>query len=649
MGLFSRKSDNGTPQIIKQPALRASARVPVATLAQTVPQDDSAPAKTSGSSAAAVPERSGIFGKTGVFAAFRADKTHSVDEAPVNRSRTLTDSPQPNPPVATRQTRQQIKSVEDLPPYADVLSVERGQIPLGPQYKAHIAVVQGADTYIYMVCTEEVLRTAVVSTLKQKIERVGRFGGFIEAPAHVVGSIYRKLDLPGDFAAGQLKKFGNGGTSNNEAAFLEILREAIKRKASDIHIECRMEASEPFAAVRFRVNGGVALYQRFSPETIVEMCGTVYNGPMVDPRSRSAGHNVWAKEHDCSCAVQIQDFDGAKVKLRWQQSSENRGFDIVLRILLSKGDTKPKSLVELGYAPNHVQSLEVASRSTVGLVAIAGITGSGKTTTINSLIMHHPKLKSSKTITIEDPVEYDMPGVTQIAVQRSMQDSGGKNPFKSAMTITMRMDPDIIMPGEIRDVETGELVQSMVQSGHKVFSTVHTSSAFAIPGRLSSSSIGLSREVMSSRNFISALVYQRLVPVLCPHCKLPSGQRLSQEMARHLTTKFRLNLESVHTRDPEGCEHCHEGIKGMTVCCEVVIPDLELLAMIRTGDDLAAEKAWRKTRRSGFDKEDAQGKLAIEHAIYKVSQGLCCPYDVEDTFDPFELHQTIRGENMTEN
>ena len=158
--------------------------------------------------------------------------------------------------------------------------------------------------------------------------------------------------------------------------------------------------------------------------------------------------------------------------------------------------------------------------------------------------------------------------------------------FTAALRVVLRADPDILMVGEIRDQETCSLFKTFIQTGHQGLTTVHASSAIDIPQRLTSSELQLPRDTLGSKNFISALVYQRLVPALCPHCKVPMSKAdwVSDDFRKLLRNKFGLDPETLFVTHPEGCEFCdHMGSKGVTVAAEIVVPDNHLRRLLREG------------------------------------------------------------------
>jgi type II secretory ATPase GspE/PulE/Tfp pilus assembly ATPase PilB-like protein len=204
------------------------------------------------------------------------------------------------------------------------------------------------------------------------------------------------------------------------------------------------------------------------------------------------------------------------------------------------------------------------------------------------------------------------------------------------------------------------ILQQAVESGHQIFTTVHATSAFGIIKRLISPQIGLTRDVLAADDFISALVYQRLIPVNCKHCSKPAIEVLSSEILADLETRWQLDVYRMRCASDGGCPHCQTrgykpdaaveegaklGVSGVTVISEIVVPTDELRELIAEGKDMQAKRMWRGTRRTGFDDSDMTGKTAFEHGIYKASLGIVDIRFVEDAFValPFYQIQEIKG------
>jgi type II secretory ATPase GspE/PulE/Tfp pilus assembly ATPase PilB-like protein len=320
------------------------------------------------------------------------------------------------------------------------------------------------------------------------------------------------------------------------------------------------------------------------------------------------------------------------------------GFDVTIRILRT-GKASHADLPQidkLGYTPWQVAQLQETTQSAWGGVFIAGITGSGKTTTLTALLSQLASQGQRKIISIEDPVEYMVPGVSHFSIQRQAK-GGAHNPFESAMMAFLRMDPDVGMFGEIRDRISGQMAHAAIQTGHKLLTTVHATSALGIVSRLTSQHIGLLREDVCNAEFLSTLVYQVLMPLNCEHCKVPALSALPMHTLVEYEKYFGLDVAALHCASDAGCSHCqvpglaaahhaHAGVKGVKVCAEVLALDNTMLSLLHAGKDLDARNHWLGLRQVGFDHEAMLGKEAWGHALFDMSQGRIDPYHFERTF-----------------
>jgi type II secretory ATPase GspE/PulE/Tfp pilus assembly ATPase PilB-like protein len=197
------------------------------------------------------------------------------------------------------------------------------------------------------------------------------------------------------------------------------------------------------------------------------------------------------------------------------------------------------------------------------------------------------------------------------------------------------------MVGEVRDAESGSLLKTMVQSGHQVITTVHAASSIEVIERFASDEIGIPRQALASPSFLSALVYQRLVPKLCPNCSRPAIGILPASRLIMLETKFGIDPSGVRVADDRGCAFCsgHGGVHGVTVTAEIIEPTVEMQMMIREGKDAEAGEWWRSQRTRGFEEDDCAGKTALEHGLLKVAQGIVDPGHLEDAFEPLETYR----------
>lgn len=274
----------------------------------------------------------------------------------------------------------------------------------------------------------------------------------------------------------------------------QLLEYAIKARASDIHIE----PQEDRTRVRYRIDGILhekILLPKGVHDALVSRIKILAVLKIDEKRLPQDGRFTFS-------------YDQHKVDLRISTVPTTFGEKVVMR-LLPKSTGAP-TLSELGLRGLSLKNLETQLLRTHGIILICGPTGSGKTTTLYSILS---KISTTKVniLTIEDPVEYQVPGVNQVQVNPAVGLT-----FASALRSFLRQDPNIIMVGEIRDTETAELAIQAALTGHQVYSTVHTNSASGAPPRL----LDMGIEPFLLTSSLNAAVGQRVVRKLCSKCKM---------------------------------------------------------------------------------------------------------------------------------
>jgi type II secretory ATPase GspE/PulE/Tfp pilus assembly ATPase PilB-like protein len=208
-----------------------------------------------------------------------------------------------------------------------------------------------------------------------------------------------------------------------------------------------------------------------------------------------------------------------------------------------------------------------------------------------------------------------------MAVQTPVTNAGTEEErsraFSAAIANAMRLDPDTIMIGEVRDRASAQNALRAAMTGHQVWTTVHANGAIAVVDRLVD--LGLPLEMVADHGVTTGLISQRLMKVLCPVCKLPLLSHegaLSDDLMRRVKRVARAALDNVHIVGP-GCEYCRgHGTIGRTVVAEIVLPDAQFFEYVRTGQKVRAAQYWL---------EDLHGRTLLDHAIEKVSTGQVDP------------------------
>lgn len=363
-----------------------------------------------------------------------------------------------------------------------------------------------------------------------------------------------------------------------------IIFQAVKRGASDIHVE----PFEKELSVRYRVDG--IMYLAFSPPKRIQ-------GALVSRLKIMANLNIAEKRlpQDGRIESKVADkfFD-----IRVSVLPVMHGERVVMR-LLDKSKAFA-SLENLGLSPYNLKIVNQVIAKPNGIILVSGPTGSGKTTTLYSIVS---KLSSPELniITVEDPVEYQMTGVNQVQVQSKIDFT-----FASALRSILRQDPDIVMIGETRDVETAQIAVQAALTGHLVLSTIHTNNAPATITRL----IDMGIEPFLISSSVLAVIAQRLVRRLCDNCK-----------AKYTPTPDMLQSVGIDAAQaqkmtfykPVGCDKClNLGYKGR-------LPVFEIMVMSNALARLVVEKVDANILRAQAIKDGM--KLLIQDGVWKIELG----------------------------
>lgn len=438
-----------------------------------------------------------------------------------------------------------------------------------------------------------------------------------------------------------LNKAINGNVADDKASDAkpiveELIHAAIDDAATDIHLCCR----DKTGMALFRVHSILFPYNQYGVEQCKQMAGYLFT-QMSEPKSRS--HNTFSVENKSMGCMIKMSWKGTDYKLRYKYIRLVDGWDVIIRILAVETiNERNRTFEDSGYEVSQIKLLTQSLSRSIGLIAFLGPTGSGKSTSLKICMEADPYRKQRKRYSVEDPVEYKIYGVSQISIQRDdhEEEVDSIKALNGVLRDILRGDPDEIMVGETRDASTASMVADFVMTGHKLYTTLHTSSAFG--GILRLNRLGLDRHLMADRQFLSALAFQRLLPVLCDHCKVPANEVMPHDQLQLLQEKYGIDPSSVYCSIVSECPHCKgRGITGSTVVAEVVAPDKEIRQFIADGKYDQAETYWRGSRVSAFDDSDMTGKTAYEHALYKVSQGRIDPRDLEREFEPLEAYEVV--------
>lgn len=474
---------------------------------------------------------------------------------------------------------------------------------------------------------------------------------FVSQTESIVLAVSRS-QISGEEAAVKRKYLNSeGGEGALWKTFVEIISWGAANNASDVHINIVTLAER--SQVRFTIEGKYLAPEQFQlpTTTLNHVAGVAYL------LSKGGNGSQFAPNQEQQCRIFMELNNGRKVMLRWASMATDDGPQITLRILKLDESQDAITLDALGYLPSQVAMFERAMTSEGGAIVMAGVVGSGKSTTLASLMRAIPQTR--KIMTLEDPREYIIPGAHQNTVSRSM-DSNDDTVFLPKLRTLKRTAFNDLLIGEIRDQQTGTAFQDVVESGHNVYTTVHARRHIGIPDRLASPFIGVAREVLATPGILKLLVYQALLPKNCEGCALSVGDFIEAQpddqrdywmkYFDRIVVLFEISLQRVTMRNHLGCKLCKKpglpnlwGLKGRTVVAEMVEPDENFLTYVRDAANIELENYAASLRMTALDDPNMLGKSALEAAIYKMQIGLVDPREIEPRFESFETIEIRRN------
>jgi general secretion pathway protein E/type IV pilus assembly protein PilB len=397
----------------------------------------------------------------------------------------------------------------------------------------------------------------------------------------------------------ELKTAGAGGDDEAGEGDAPIIRlvyglilEAHRLRASDIHIE----PLEKRLRLRYRIDGNMQEMKdppKRLQSSIISRLKIMSNISIAEKRLPLDGR------------IALATVDGPTLDLRVSTVPTIHGESVVMRILDKKN--LMLGLPELGFFADDQAILERVINYADGIFLVTGPTGSGKSTTLYACLNTINK-PDRKLITVEDPVEYQLPGVNQVAVNTEIGMT-----FAAALRAMLRQAPNIIMVGEIRDVETASIAINASLTGHLVFSTLHTNDAPSAITRLVD--MGVRPFLVSSS--IRAVLAQRLIRKICPDCKQPYTPTEVELRALNLLSA---NLSEARFSKGHGCDRCRgTGYRGRAGIFEIFVVDDEIRHLINEG--VPVSKIRQRARDLGM-------RVLREDGIRKVVSGMTTPEEV---------------------
>lgn len=400
-----------------------------------------------------------------------------------------------------------------------------------------------------------------------------------------------------DIDRGQ-KEEDNYSDPENDAPIVKyvnkLLLDAIKRGASDIHFE----PYEKTYRVRYRIDGILSKVNSPPPSLSTRLAARLKVMSQMDISERRIPQDG---------RIKLKVTKSKSIDFRVNTLPTLFGEKVVLRIL--DASQAQMGIDALGYDEDQKTAYLNTLKQSQGMILVTGPTGSGKTVSLYTGlgILNTPEANIS---TAEDPVEINMDGVNQVHINNRVGFT-----FAEALRAFLRQDPDVIMVGEIRDLETAEIAIKAAQTGHLVLSTLHTNSAPETLTRL----MNMGVPTFNVATSVSLIIAQRLARRLCKHCKEPHTDIPPNIFQQEGFNDADIDIESITLFKPVGCKQCTKGYKGRTGIYEVLKVTPSVSRIIMDGGnslniaDRAKEEGFRTLRQSALRKA-AEGIISLEEA-----------------------------------
>ena len=437
----------------------------------------------------------------------------------------------------------------------------------------------------------------------------------------------------------------NGSSSAQQIDVVRLIQEAVKRGASDIHLNMWGR----FGGIFFRINGDLYKVQEPPTEKIKGLCSTIYMS-MCDIADSTYRPDAFQDARLHGDFVARCGLYGSRIA----SGPTVYGPRMVIRLLYDPGRKVP-SLEELGYLSEQIEMFEMMRRQTSGINILSGATGSGKSTTLvsnMSAIISAAKAEGAafvdlqeeggeeyvgvSVVTIEDPPEYDIEGAVRIPLKADKTDEESiRRGWANAIKACMRQDPDIMMIGEIRDPGSAKAAFDAAMTGHGVWTTVHVTDAVGIMPRLEG--LEVEKDRMLDPEIITGLINQTLVQKLCPDCSY-SWDEGKHMVSADLQARVNAYCEVDHVRlrrRGHNCPTCGgAGIVGRMVIAEVITPDLPFMEEFSAHGKAKAKAYW--VRKMG-------GITKCMAAIRRINEGWVDPRQAEAVVSPLDKDKRTMG------
>jgi general secretion pathway protein E len=445
---------------------------------------------------------------------------------------------------------------------------------------------------------------------------------------------------------------------------VNVLERAVEMGANDIHID----ASEGRTKVEFRIDGALRLWESWTQREGELVLSSVYSHSI----GQSGATANWQEPQAAMLTSTAQGQDSImlpkgviSVRCQWVPLADG-GRYLDMRLQYDSAHLFGENFImadvdSLGFSQEQLKLIQGLRALPGGMRVFSGPVNQGKTTTLRMTLNRRMAETNMQLncLLIEDPPEGGVLGARQVGVSSSVKDEQRERTFLEIIRCALRLDPDIVMLGEVRDAQTARFAFRLALTGRQVYTTTHVYSALAIPQRLRD--IGIEPYLVYDQHLLRGMICQRLLRGLCPKCRIPiaeapaelgpiykdvfrrtraglslmdAARRRTDNGAGVYTRLSEPEMRQVYVANPEGCQHCFKGRAGRTVCAEVIETDQILMELLQDNRLEEASNYWLSPQGMG-------GVTMLWHAMEKIRRGEVSPLDAEFDVGPLARERDI--------
>lgn len=486
-----------------------------------------------------------------------------------------------------------------------------------------------------------------------------RIGYKIDEPRYVTPNIIRQAYVFADRRSAVSRQ----DTNEVRRRVVQMIHRAVEMGTNDIHIE----AGEGRTRIEFRIDGALRLWETWTQREGEEALSAIYSHSV----GQSGATANWQEPQAAMLTSTALGPDTLilpkgvlSVRCQWVPLAEGRYLNMRLQYDSAHlfGENFVMADVDsLGFSQEQLKVVQSLRQLPGGMRVFSGPVNQGKTTTLRICLNRRMSETNMQLncLLVEDPPEGGVVGARQIGVSASVKDEQREKSFVEIMRCALRLDPDIVMLGEVRDIQTAKFAFRLALTGRQVYTTTHVYAALAIPQRLRD--IGIEPYLVYDEHLLRGMLCQRLLRSVCQHCSFSLADAVAElgpvykDMVRRTRAGLAMmdaarikapegtsvydrlsepDLRNVRVANPEGCEHCFKGRSGRTVCAEVVETDQKLMELLGDNRLEDARSYW-------LSPHGLNGVTMLWHALEKVRRGEVSPQDAEFEVGPLARERDI--------